>query len=162
MRSVGVDYSGKCGASCLLVVVDRITGGKGKIWTWQVDKADKKRRKGDPTNLELTTVDNNTFSIRHTDGATLRGTFVAPEKVRVTSGVRETTMIGGAGSSGGKRLARPIMGVFAEGGDEYFCVVTVGRTDPPRVSVRGRGLDAKVTVGKQTVRFDGDKIVFGG
>ena len=39
IRSVGVDYSGKCGAPCLFVVVDKIAGGKRKIWTWQVDKA---------------------------------------------------------------------------------------------------------------------------
>jgi hypothetical protein len=161
MRSVGVDYSGKCGAPCLLVVVDKISGGKKKIWTWQVDKADKKRRKGEPTNLEFTSVEDNTFTIRHADGATLHGTFVAPEKVRVTSGVRETTMIGGAGSSAGKKLERPILGVFAEGGDHYFCVVTAGRGNPPTVTQQGRGLDARVNVGKQAVRFDGEKIVFG-
>jgi hypothetical protein len=27
--------------------------------------------------------------------------------------------------------------------------------------VEGKGLDAKVTMGKQTVRFDGQKLVFG-
>jgi len=48
MRSAGVDYSGRCGAPCLFVVVDKITGGKRKVWTWQVDSADRKRRKGDP------------------------------------------------------------------------------------------------------------------
>ena len=161
MRSVGVDYSGRCGAPCLFVVVDKITGGKRKVWTWQVDSADRKRRKGDPTNPDLTTVDDNTFTVRHEDGAVLRGTFMAPQDVRVTAGVRETTMIGGAGSSAGKKLERPILGVFAEGGDDYFCVVTVGRGDPPKVALQGHGLDATVAVGRQTVRFDGEKIVFG-
>jgi hypothetical protein len=160
-RSVAVDYSGRCGTPCLLVLVDKITGGKKKVWTWHVDKAEKKRRKGDPSNLESTTVQGPSFTIKHADGATLHGTFVAPEKVRLASGVRETTMIGGAGSSAGKRLERPILGVFAEGGADYFCIVTIGRGDPPKVDVQGRGLDAKVTVGKQTIRFDGEKIVFG-
>jgi hypothetical protein len=70
-------------------------------------------------------------------------------------------MIGGGGSSAGKKLDRPIHGVFAEGGDDYFCVVTIGRKDPPKVTVQGRGLDCRVKVGGQSVRFDGEKIVFG-
>jgi hypothetical protein len=135
MRSVGVDYSGKCGAPCLFVVVDKIAGGKKKIWTWQVDKATAKRKKDEPGILDHTTVDGNTFTIAHPDGATLRGTLVTPEKVRVTSGVRQTSMIGGAGSSAGKALPKPIHGVFAEGGYEFLCVVTVGRGAPLKVDV---------------------------
>jgi len=53
--------------------------------------------------------------------------------------------------------------VFANGprGDEgeFFVVVTVGRGDPPAVKTEGEGLKAKVTVGKRTIRFDGEKIV---
>jgi hypothetical protein len=143
------------------VVVDKISGGRKKIWTWQVDKAAAKRKKDEPGILDHTTVDGNMFTIAHPDGATLRGTLVAPEKVRVTSGVRQTSMIGGAGSSAGKALPKPIHGVFAEGGDEFLCVVTVGRGAPPKVDVQGRGLGATVRVGGQTVRFDGEKILFG-
>jgi hypothetical protein len=70
-------------------------------------------------------------------------------------------MIGGAGSSAGKTLERPVPGVFAEGGDEFFVVVTLQRGDPPAVKVEGSGLGAKVTVGKRTVAFDGQKIILG-
>jgi len=161
MRSIGVDYSGKCGAPCLFVVVDNISGGKDKVWTWAVDSSEAKRKKGEPTNLDLTTVADNTFTIMHEDGATLKGTFITPEYVRVTKELRKTTMTGGGGSSAGKTLDRPVYGVFAEGGDHYFCVVTIGKGDAPEVTAEGKGLAAKVTVGKQTIRFDGEKIVFG-
>ena len=29
-----MDYSGKSGAPCLLVVSDRVQGGKDKVWVW--------------------------------------------------------------------------------------------------------------------------------
>jgi hypothetical protein len=150
MRSIGVDYSGRCGAPCLLAVVDDIDGGGRKVWTWQLPDAD----------LERTTVEGNTFTIRKPDGATLRGTFVAPRGVEVVAELRKKTMIGHGGSTGGKKLPRPVHGVFATGGDDFFCVITVRRGDPPEVKVTGRGLDAKVTVGGREVRFDGKKILF--
>jgi hypothetical protein len=33
-RSIAVDYSGKSGVPCLLVVADRVQGGKAKVWAW--------------------------------------------------------------------------------------------------------------------------------
>ena len=38
--------------------------------------------------------------------------------------------------------------------------MTVQKGPAPAVKVEGKGLDAVVTVGRQTVRFDGGKIVF--
>lgn len=52
--------------------------------------------------------------------------------------------------------------LFAEGQGKYFVVLTLSENDRhPEVTVRGRGLDATVTVGDQTIRYDGTKIVFG-
>jgi hypothetical protein len=157
MRSIGVDYSGKSGAPCLFVVVDKIDGGGKKIWTWQLATSTEEGT-GD---LPYTSVDDNSFRIEKPDGATLQGRFVAPSDVSLFAEQREKTMVGRAGSPAGKTLERPISGVFAEGGDIYFAVITVQRGEPPKVEVDGKGLDAAVHVGEQTVRFDGEKIRFG-
>ena len=161
MRSIGVDYSRASGAPCLLAIVDRIRGGKKKIWTWQLKRPTQGRRKepDQPGDLQHTTVDGNTFTIAKPSGATLRGTFITRHALRAE--VYTTSMLGGAGGSRGKKLDRPIHGVFAEGGDEFFVVVTIQKGDPPQVRVDGKGLGAKVTVGRRTVRFDGEKVVFG-
>ena len=56
-------------------------------------------------------------------------------------------------------------GIYAQGADaaagEFFVVVTIGRGKPPEALVRGEGLGAKVTIGKRTVAFDGQRIIFG-
>ena len=44
---------------------------------------------------------------------------------------------------------------------DFFVVITFQPTDPPQVKISGKGLDARVTVGRQTVRFDGEKIILG-
>lgn len=150
MRSIGVDYSERSGAPCLMAVVDKIDGGGEKLWTWQLPEEDVQR----------TTVEGNTFTVRKPDGATMRGVFVAPEGVDVFAEVRQKTMTGKSGSSAGKELPRPVPGVFATGGDNFFVVITVQRGDPPALSVEGDGLDATVTVGDRKVKFDGRKVVF--
>jgi hypothetical protein len=160
MRSIALDFSGKSGAPCLMAVVDKVSGGKSKVWTWQIDHAGK-RRKNEPTALDQTTVEGNTFTVARPDGATLFATLVAPESVKLEAKLLQTTMRGGAGSSAGKTLEKPIYGVFATGGGEFFCIATIGRGTPPEIRVQGKGLDARVAVGRQTVRFDGRKIVLG-
>ncbi len=160
MRSIAFDYSGKCGAPCLVVIVDKVSGGKSKVWTWQLGGSAGKTDKAQSNDVDRTKVQGNTFTIDHGD-ALLRGTFIAPSPVKLAAELRRTTMIGGAGSSAGKTLDRPIPGVFAEGGDEFFMVATVQRGEAPAVKVQGAGLGAKVTVGKRTVAFDGQRIILG-
>lgn len=162
LRSIAVDYSGLSGAPCLLIVADSIRGGKSKVWTWQL--GDEPKKNGDPPgNLKDTTVRGNTFTIRKGDGAVLRATFVSPAAARLTAEVRKEAMIGRGGSTGGQTLPRPIPGLFAQGPQgtegDFLVVVTVGRGEPPAVKIEGEGLKAKVTVGKRTIRFDGEKIM---
>ena len=74
-----------------------------------------------------------------------------------------TTMTGGGGSTSGKTLQRPIHGVFTETPDKdagFFFIGTIQSEEPPDIRVSGKGLDSVVTVGKQRVRFDGEKVVF--
>jgi hypothetical protein len=157
MRSIGVDYSGLSGAPCLVAIVDRIDGGGRKVWTWQLPRGSKEL----PGDVERTTTEGNTFTVRKDDGATLRGVFVSGQ--RPVAEVRMSKMTGGGGSSAGKTLERPVPGVFAETQDEnasFFFVGTIQRGEPPQIRVGGDGLAITVTVGKQRVRYDGQKILF--
>jgi hypothetical protein len=160
MRSIGVDYSGRGGATCLLAIVDRIEGGKSNLWMWHLEggTAEKGKTSGVDV-LGRTKVDGDRFTIAHEDGATLRGQFITRHKV--TAEAREALMVGSAASEAGKTLVRKMPGVYAEGGDAFFVIVTLQKGDPPVVTVEGSGLDARVTVGRRTVRFDGEKILFG-
>ena len=159
MRAIAVDYSGLSGSACLLVLVDRIDGGKAKVWTWQLARPDKDSPNA-PDDVKNTRVEGNRFVVTKPDGASLAGTFITGQKPYAT--VRQTSMIGHAGSSAGKKLARPIHGVFADDDSgRFFVVVTVQKGDAPAVQVEGKGLDATVTVGRRTIRFDGEKIVLG-
>jgi hypothetical protein len=38
-RAIAVDYSGKCGAPCLVVIADRIAGAKKTVWSWPSEYA---------------------------------------------------------------------------------------------------------------------------
>ena len=49
--------------------------------------------------------------------------------------------------------------VKTAGGDGFFVVLAFQRGEAPKVTVQGAGLDARVTVGGRTVRFDGKRIV---
>jgi hypothetical protein len=132
MRSFAVDYSESSGAPGLFAVVDGFTarpgsGPAGGTKTWRMHTGGKVRAEG------------STFTIRGRDGATMKGTFVAPSDVKIA--VEEGWIIN------------------ATGGEEFFVVMTVQRGRPPEVKVSGAGLKAKAIVGAQTISFDGEKIV---
>lgn len=154
MRSIGVDYSGLCGEPCLIAIVDRIQGGSTKVWTWQLPKEPS-------SDIDQTTTTGNSFTIHRDDGTRLYGVFATGQEPVVET--RMTTMKGGGGSTSGKTLERPIRGVFATSGNanaDVFFVGTIGDGPTPDMRVRGRGIDAVVTVGERRVRFDGGRIVF--
>ncbi len=153
IRSIAVDYSGKSGAPCLLAVVDRIEGEGRKLWLWQTPKAPE----------ECVKPADNGFVITGENGASLRGTFATPGKIEMTAKSRTATFTKAAGHGAGEKTFKvQINAVTVGGGDNaYFFVATVGKGEHPEVKVKGKGLDAVVTVGKQTVRFDGEKIILG-
>jgi hypothetical protein len=161
LRAIGVDYSGKAGVPCLLAVVDRIQGGKSKLWMWHL--GGETGTKPDPDDhLKHTTVDSaaGTFTIRKPDGATLRATFIAPARPTIVAEARKIVFHNS--HSGDITVTLPA--VYASGADpasgDFFAVVTIGRGDPPAVAVQGTGLNARITIGGRTVRFDGEKITF--
>ena len=188
MRAMAVDYSGKCGAPCLVVMVDRIVGGKARSWAWQLEsKAEgvekstahpkkegwivfRGREFDNPRNGQLlfsesSPIEDDQRIALHDDGftftqddATMRATFVTPAKPRMELAEKAQYRDGPKGSVR-RDSSRAI---FASGGDQFFVVLTFQKGPAPKVEVLGgKGLDAKVKVGGQTVRFDGEKIHFG-
>jgi hypothetical protein len=144
-RAVAVDYSGKSGAPCLFVLVDRIAGGKGKVWTWNL---------GDAAVVPKVAVAGNTVTIPK-GAATLRGTFVTPATVEIKALVHEVP------SPDPKTPPRKIPMLQTTGGDDFLFVATVqdAGAPAPEVKVEGSGLAAKITVGARRVTFEGDKVV---
>ena len=168
LRSFAADYSGEAGAAGLFVVVDQVTGGMRKEWLMHLaDLALPARGGGEPapkpgTSLEVKA---NTFTVRKGQ-AVLRGTFVAPVDVQVERlfGTKTIEYVGAV--KGGPRPVEAYhYGVRATGPDgeagDFFLVMTLARGDPPQVKVQGEGLKAVATVGRRTIRFDGEKVVVG-
>jgi len=153
IRSFAVDYSARSGAPCLIAVVDWIVGGKSKMWTWHLDEK---------TDLKTAKVDGGTFTLALPGGDSIRGTFAAPHNPQIRVDQRGVTFEKTYNRGKGE-VQDP--GIFVAGADptagEFFAVLTLQRGDPPLVKVEGAGLAAKVTVGRRTVTFDGQKIIFG-
>jgi hypothetical protein len=74
----------------------------------------------------------------------MKGTFVAPSQVKISYQKTQT---------GGK--------ILATGGNDFFVIMTVQQGQAPPVTISGRGLDAMVRVGKQTVHFGSYRIFLG-
>ena len=156
LRALAFDYSGKSGAPCLMVMVDRILGGKEKLWAWQMPDADPKAKT--PTRPVFKS-EANSFTLSYPN-AFLKATFAAPDGVKIVHAA-ENIQVGDPrhGYHG------PVDRVKATGADpgsgEFFVVITVQEKAAPQLEIQGRGLDAKVRAGKQTIRFDGRKIILG-
>ena len=136
LRAMAFDYSGKSGAPCLMVLVDKIDGGGKRLWAWQIPKDTQVKRAGDG------------FVLDHGD-TTMKLTFVAPTGVKPEAGT-ERIEVGDPRHGFHGSVNR----VKVPGAGSFFVVATFQRGAPPEVEVEGKGLAAKVTVGKQTVRFD--------
>ena len=160
LRAFGFDYSGKSGAPCLMVVADKITGGKKKVWTWHIERDSAKAKK----EAGEVKIDGNAFTISRGD-AFLKATFVSPAGVRIARNRNEVVMTHSKAGTGGRFFEGFLDRIEASGEDptagDFLVVVTVQRKDAPTVRVDGSGPQPKVIVGSQTVRFDGQKIRFG-
>ncbi|MFP4354803.1 MAG: hypothetical protein ACLFUJ_06725 [Phycisphaerae bacterium] len=148
MRSIAVDYSKLSGADCLIAIVDRIDGGKSKTWLWQLPRGDA---------VGQIQVEGNRLVWKRGQ-ASMHGLFATGQKPAAQTMM--THMRGHAGSSAGKKLDRPIHVISAEDADgRFFFVATIQSGQAPRMQVKGKGLDAVITIGKRIVRFDGKKII---
>jgi hypothetical protein len=164
LRAIGVDYSGRSGAPCLFVVVDRIDGGKDKLWQWYLkdEVVDKRGKVLETSDLKRAKADGNTATVTKDDGASMKLTFVSPGTIDVR--VQDSNVNFRKTYNRGIGAFRwPT--IYAQGDNprdgHFFVVGTIQKGQAPKIDVQGKGLDAIVTVGKQTVRFDGEKILFG-
>ena len=156
-RSIAFDYSGKAGVPCLIVIVDKIDGGGKKLWLWQTDG---------PPESRVTPADHG-FIIKGDGDATLRGRFVTPGDITLTAKSRKETFVKAGGHGAGTKKFNVNINALTVESDEtekgtFFFVGTLSPDGShPEISVEGEGLDAVVTVGEQTIRYDGEKIVLG-
>jgi hypothetical protein len=153
LRSFAADYSGKSGAPALFAVVDRVTGGRKKIWMWQLPR---EGRDGPACKVDI---QGNSFSITYSN-ASLKATVVSPKNARIVHARGPMKANPLSGMEDGDVNAIHVTGADPTFG-EFLVVVTLQKNGAPDVSVEGEGLTSKVMVGGQTVRFDGQKIVMG-
>lgn len=142
LRSWAFDYSGTGGAPCVMAMVDKIQGGGKRVWTWHV-----------PPGVKVET-GKGTFTF-DAGAAKLTARFIAPTEPdvrRVNKKIEE-----GDPRHGFHGMVDRIEVEQASG--SFFVVVTVQRGKAPKMKVEGKGLDATVTVGKRTIRFDGTKFL---
>ena len=155
-RSIGVDFHDANRATAVIAVVDQIKGGKAPVWQMRI---------GENPQVEVAGA---TFTVRHGDGAVLCGTVVSPAGAKVVY-VDEKKFpmpyvrVDGSPAQKDYRLRA----IRISGGGDYFVVMTLHRGKPLRVSSKGAGLGAQVSIappgdeGKtRTVSFDGEKIVW--
>ncbi len=133
LRSFAVDYSKASGVPGLFVLVDRFIGNneaeefKEKVWIMHT--------------AGTVTVNNNTFLIQGKNQATMKGTFIVPKSVKITTKKTE---------EGTK--------IIATGGQEFFVIMTVQKKSPPSLKITGIGMTAQVEIGQQKISFDQDRI----
>lgn len=149
VRAFAADYSGACGAPALFVVVDKIAGSPSPpIWQMATDP-----------NLPVT-VEGNAFTIKAPNGATLRGTVVAPAAAKiqtrkVTHGHEATYDV----HHFPLKFDRTVIDVAGDGA--FLVVMTLQNGPAPKIAIEGQGLGPAVKAGGQTIRFDGEKIILG-
>jgi hypothetical protein len=80
-------------------------------------------------------IDGSRFTVGNVNDAHMAGAFIAPGEVKLAPGLR------------------------AQGGSNFFVVLTIQKGPAPEIKVEGSGLDARVTVGSRTLRFDGERLV---
>jgi len=166
LRAMAFDFSGKSGAPCLFVLIDRIEGGDDytRQWLFQPPKPKGESKKGENLLHQVVETRNDGFSIKPQGAdATLNGTFAYPAAVDVETDPMVREIIKKWGKAQGAKLKFVINALRVPGEDHFFFVGTIVESgkEHPAVKVNGKGLDAKVTVGGRTVRFDGEKIVLG-
>jgi|GEM_PF-1739597 len=167
-RAFGVDVSGKCGAPMLLVIADRFDGDIKKTWVYNlpdhIPPAKQGRREPPFTPPFDVKTDATGFTLTK-GNASLRATFVAPSPLKIEY-VKQKTQIephfhptrsAARGPQPFTRTGIEVTGEPATTG-HFFAIITLQQGPAPEVKVEGTGLDAKVTIGGQRVRFDGQRV----
>lgn len=136
IRSFAVDYSKISGADAIFAITDVFDGDvtanpfQEKIWIMHTEGK--------------VTINQNKFKIQAPSGASLQGIFVSPTSVKLSY---EKT------GKGGK--------IMATGGNQFFVVMSLQKNNlPPMKLLNDFGINSTVQIGKQKIRYIGDRIVF--
>jgi hypothetical protein len=147
-RSFAVDYGRESGGAAVFAVVDRLVGPGRKTWRLFPGRGTRAAVAGRTVTI-------------HGAKASLRITFVAPAAVSIARPQRVLPYQDGEKTA--TLRFSPIEATCRAEAAGFFAVMTLqknGQPAPP-VKVSGAGLDAVVTVGRRTLRFDGEKFLLG-
>ncbi len=123
-RSFAVSYDKASGADALWVVADRITGGKSKVWLWQLP---------DPKDCKVS-IQGNQFIIKQGD-ATLAGTVVDPPDAEIQIGTSAKSLEDGDDRKSPQALnAIRVTSRNNPAHGTYLVVLTLQRSTPPKVN----------------------------
>jgi len=164
MRALAFDYSGLSGTPCLFVTVDKIDGGTDKdrrVWLFQPAMPPAKVKNASTLNQVVQPKDNGFVVKQPGAGASLQGAFAHPASVKVGTEPLTFSYIKTFGKQQGTKIDVNINAITVPGTDHFFFVGTVAPGAQPAIKIDGQGLDAVITVGKRTIKFDGQKIVLG-
>lgn len=155
-RHVALDLTGTCGAPVLFAVVDRFAGADDLLWKMSMPGVTVRERE---------------FTVGTADGPNLHGCFVPvpglkvsrwnrppPKPVKVDPRIPEFFR----GKMKKPKIKSDPDRLEATGSDRFFVVFTVQNGKPPAINVAGEGLSAKVSIGGQSISFDGKRIVLPG
>jgi hypothetical protein len=129
-RCLAVDYSGRCGAPVMLVVLDRIRNGPTRRWLLHTaEKGVTLRPDG--------------FDLKAANGATLKATILSPARPRLSVSQGRWTDT-----------------IAIDGETNFFVIFTVqpAGVEHPRPQSRGNDLETTVRLGDCQVRFDGQEL----
>jgi hypothetical protein len=168
LRAVAADYSGKCGAPALFVLVDKVVGGGERKWLWHLPSSGGKHSHDAFVKDMRVEAVKNGFAI-HQGGASLRAVFVAPAAPAVeapgTIMARHSADKKYASQKARNRDFRPDpeptpvdIVATAKPGESFFVILTMQEGPAPEVKIeKGEGLDTVARIGRQRVRFDGER-----
>lgn len=164
MRAVAFDFSGESGAPCLFALVDRIDGAKDlkRLWLFQPPRLAGEKQDPKAPPAKLAAAEGRGFRITPQGSApSLLGTFAYPTEVKVNTEPLTWEYVKTVGTGRGETVKKTISCLSVPGFDHFFFVGTVSAGPHPQVRISGTGLGAVITVGKRTIRFDGEKLVLG-
>jgi hypothetical protein len=113
-----------------------------------------------PKEMASVAIDGNRFSINKGD-ATMSGVVIGNDTITLREDVQEIhyQLLQAKNNHHDYRMGS--WSILADGSDTYLAVMTVQQGAAPAVSIDGTAEKALITVGGQTVRWDGERLHFG-
>lgn len=147
-RSMAADFSGAGNTAAVVAIADSTEGARKSRWQMLID--DKLQAN----------VNGRKFVLTAGDGTSLMGTVVSPNepKITIVPAGTKVSALNELGQTTDQKLSN--RAVWIEGGDSYLVIMTLQRADGPEIGIKGRGMNARVTVGNLKIRFDGEKLIW--